>query len=415
MGELAEPCRERGPDGPVGFRVYLGWNNPAAAEALARQSPIRTVHRMGTTSRPPNSGSSSRRRRRRSARSSPGSRSQGFTVELHAGEQPLRRGRGHGRPGEAAFGTSFGMYNVAARTLRSPSARRLGPDVARLSVVTGVDRPRRERCVRPRRSRRSTRSAAARRLPQRAAALGLLGANCSRHTRTRPASPTVATRRPRPGRSRATPPPRSRAPMASAAYDGAGQTVAIIDAYASPTILQDVNQWSTNRGLPTMNAGAVHQVVPPGHLTRARRTRAGPAGLVRRGDPRRRGRARHGACRQDRLCRRTEQLPGSGRGDEPRRRPAPGPDRDQLVWLLTTELLPPGYVKPLEDTLSRPPPKASASISRPATTAMRRSTFGFADPDWPASSPWVTAVGGTSLGVTQANTRALETGWGTSN
>src|ERR1019366_10488243 len=28
-------------------------------------------------------------------------------------------------------------------------------------------------------------------------------------------------------------------------YNGAGQTVAIIDAYASPTIAADVNQWST--------------------------------------------------------------------------------------------------------------------------------------------------------------------------
>jgi subtilase family serine protease len=27
-------------------------------------------------------------------------------------------------------------------------------------------------------------------------------------------------------------------------YDGTGQTVAVIDAYASPTILADVNQWS---------------------------------------------------------------------------------------------------------------------------------------------------------------------------
>ena len=34
--------------------------------------------------------------------------------------------------------------------------------------------------------------------------------------------------------------------------------------------------------------------------------------------------------------------------------------------------------------------------------------------DWPASSPWVTAVGGTSLGVGAANTACIETGWGTS-
>ena len=40
--------------------------------------------------------------------------------------------------------------------------------------------------------------------------------------------------------------------------------------------------------------------------------------------------------------------------------------------------------------------------------------LGFASPDWPASSPWVTAVGGTSLGVSTTNTRVVETGWGTS-
>jgi subtilase family serine protease len=43
------------------------------------------------------------------------------------------------------------------------------------------------------------------------------------------------------------------------------------------------------------------------------------------------------------------------------------------------------------------------------------SVLGFASTDWPASSPWVTAVGGTALGVSAANTRVIETGWGTSN
>ena len=44
-------------------------------------------------------------------------------------------------------------------------------------------------------------------------------------------------------------------------------------------------------------------------------------------------------------------------------------------------------------------------------------TFGVAGatptPDWPASSPWVTAVGGTSLGVSAANGRVFELGWQT--
>lgn len=34
-------------------------------------------------------------------------------------------------------------------------------------------------------------------------------------------------------------------------------------------------------------------------------------------------------------------------------------------------------------------------------------------PDWPAADPWVTAVGGTALAVTRYGRRAFETGWGT--
>ncbi|HEY5001244.1 MAG TPA: S8 family serine peptidase, partial [Candidatus Cryosericum sp.] len=43
------------------------------------------------------------------------------------------------------------------------------------------------------------------------------------------------------------------------------------------------------------------------------------------------------------------------------------------------------------------------------------SNVGYATPDWPASSPWVTAVGGTSLAINSAKTRVFETGWGTSD
>jgi subtilase family serine protease len=39
---------------------------------------------------------------------------------------------------------------------------------------------------------------------------------------------------------------------------------------------------------------------------------------------------------------------------------------------------------------------------------------GFVHPDYPAGDPWVTAVGGTSLGIGKNNQRTFETGWGTS-
>jgi subtilase family serine protease len=43
------------------------------------------------------------------------------------------------------------------------------------------------------------------------------------------------------------------------------------------------------------------------------------------------------------------------------------------------------------------------------------STLGFSTVNWPASSPWVTAVGGTALAIGAANDRLFETGWGTSS
>jgi subtilase family serine protease len=39
--------------------------------------------------------------------------------------------------------------------------------------------------------------------------------------------------------------------------------------------------------------------------------------------------------------------------------------------------------------------------------------YGFAHPDFPAGDPWVTAVGGTSLSIGSSNNRQFETGWGT--
>lgn len=42
-----------------------------------------------------------------------------------------------------------------------------------------------------------------------------------------------------------------------------------------------------------------------------------------------------------------------------------------------------------------------------------QASYGYTHPDWPAGSPWVTAVGGTALGVAKSGARQFETGWGT--
>jgi len=80
----------------------------------------------------------------------------------------------------------------------------------------------------------------------------------------------------------------------------------------------------------------------------------------------------------------------------------------------STELLPPGYVKPFEDTLIQAAAEGIGVYFSSGDNGDETTSFGFATTDWPASSPWVTAVGGTSLGISAANTRVVETGWGTS-
>ena len=92
----------------------------------------------------------------------------------------------------------------------------------------------------------------------------------------------------------------------------------------------------------------------------------------------------------------------------------------QLAQIVTnsygfaTELLPPGYVKPLNDTFIQAAAEGIGIYFSSGDNGDETARFGFATPDWPAVSPWVTAVGGTALGIGQANDRVLETGWGTS-
>ena len=49
--------------------------------------------------------------------------------------------------------------------------------------------------------------------------------------------------------------------------DGSGQTVAIIDAYASPTIVNDVNTYSSLHGLPALKPGQLNKSWRPARST----------------------------------------------------------------------------------------------------------------------------------------------------
>ena len=197
-------------------------------------------------------------------------------------------------------------------------------------------------------------------------------------------------------------------------YDGAGQTVAVIDAFASPTIVQDVNQWSRNRGLPTMNASQFTQVVPPGIFNKPETKQMDPQ--VWYGEETLDIEAVHGMAPAAKIV--YVGAPNNRRDLDAAMNHVVDKQLAQIVtnsYGYATELLPPGYIKPLNDTFIQAAAEGIGVYFASGDSGDETSTFGFATPDWPAVSPWVTAVGGTALGVGSSNTRVLETGWGTSN
>src|SRR5262249_15050466 len=77
-----------------------------------------------------------------------------------------------------------------------------------------------------------------------------------------------------------------------------------------------------------------------------------------------------------------------------------------------TEALPPGFIKPYLDTMIEAAATGigvyfSSGDNGDETLGIQGNS---PTPDWPASSPWVTAVGGTSLGVGANGQYLFETG-----
>jgi subtilase family serine protease len=200
-------------------------------------------------------------------------------------------------------------------------------------------------------------------------------------------------------------------------YDGTGQTVAIIDAYASPTILQDVNQWSANRGIPqfgTPGGGTFTQIVPPGIYNVKDNPAQSPTGWY--AEETLDVEAVHGMAPNANIV----YVAGPNNYQDLDAAMNHIVDR-HLAQIVSNsygffgENLPFGYIKPLNDTFIQAAIEGIGIYFSSGDSGDNTSVLGFASTDWPASSPWVTAVGGTSLGVSAGNTRVVETGWGVSN
>jgi subtilase family serine protease len=402
------------PNGDVGFRVYLGWENAPAAEALARAVSDPNSPQYGQYLTPQQF-----RRQFAPSQADVGAvqswlRSQGFSIVYTPANNHYVAAEGTVAQAQAAFGVQFGMYTVNGLSVRSPVGDVSIPSALAYAVTAVVGLDDSAIFVRTYHIKDSSDApppAGFRNAPP-------LSTYWAEFVSPYPypagftdlAIPSTAAWTVK----GYTPAQIKGAYGISSAYDGAGQTVAVIDAYASPTILEDVNQWSINRGLPTMTPGQLIQVVAPGTYRRPQNPRQDPQGWS--GEETLDIESVHGMAPAAKIV--YVGAPNNYQDLDAAMNHVVDIHLAQIVtnsYGFTTELLPPGFVKPFEDTLIQAAAEGIGVYFSSGDNGDETSVHGFATPDYPASSPWVTAVGGTSLAIGQNNQRVFETGWGTSN
>jgi subtilase family serine protease len=201
----------------------------------------------------------------------------------------------------------------------------------------------------------------------------------------------------------------------SSGNDGSGVSVAIIDAYASPTILGDANQYATSHGEPAFTANQFTQVVAPGTFKRPQNKAQSPQGW-------------YGEETLD-----VEAVHAMAPGANVVFVGAPNNYQDldaalnhvvdrKLATIVTnsygfsSEALPMGFMKPLYDTMTQAAIEGIGIYFSSGDSGDETGGTGnlaIATADWPASSPLVTAVGGTSLAIGASNDYGFETAWQT--
>lgn len=391
----------------IGFRVYLGWNNDSAAEALAKAVSDPRSSSYGQYLTPQQFRQQFAPSQAQVGAVQSWLKSQGFNVEYTPMNNHYVSAEGTVAQAAAAFNTTFGTYSVDGLTLRSPATDISVPAsiAPSISGVIGLDDS----------AQLVHTNAVGSDAPPPAAFV--TGTPCSTYwgekqavgftnpygSGTLPYTPCGYT----PAQIKGA------YGIADSGYDGSGQTVAIIDAYAAPTILQDANQWSTNRGLPTFGNHQFTQVVAPGTYNHPE------SGMKQ--DP-------QGWYGEETLD--VESVHGMAPGANIVYVGAANNFQDldaalnhvvdrHLAQIVTnsygfpTELLPPGFIMPQEETIVEGVITGIGIYFSSGDNSDESLSVGYRTADWPASSPFVTAVGGTSLAVGASNNYLFETGWGT--
>lgn len=194
---------------------------------------------------------------------------------------------------------------------------------------------------------------------------------------------------------------------------GAGVRVGVTDAFASPTILQDVNRFSAHYGLPAMNTTSLQQLVVPGVFNAPENPNFDPQGWF--GEETLDVEWVHAMAPGAKIV-----YAGAQRNTAPLDHALIRMIDQHLVDIVTNSWgingeYPRQYGHVIADE------RAFMQAAATGITVLFSSgdagdvaaSRGVAQASYPSSSPWVTSVGGTSLAVKNATGVKDEWGWGT--
>lgn len=193
--------------------------------------------------------------------------------------------------------------------------------------------------------------------------------------------------------------------------NGSGQTVAIIDAYASPSIQSDVNQYSAQNGEPQLAPGQYTQIVPdPSEFVDTALCQQ-PSGW--QGEQTLDVEAVHA------IAPKANVLYVGGFDCEGGLDIAMSKILDHKLanivsnsWGDVGEDVPADVIAGQQNLHIQAAGEGIGLYFSSGDNGDEAANLGYPSPDFPASSPYVTSVGGTSIGVDQNGKLAMEVGWG---
>ncbi len=199
--------------------------------------------------------------------------------------------------------------------------------------------------------------------------------------------------------------------LSKAGVNGAGQTVAIIDAYASPSIVSDVNTYSAAVGEPGLTSAGYRQMVPDPSTFTDEAACGFPSGW--QSEQTLDVESVHGIAPGAKIL----YVGGTNCGG--------GIDvalstvlDNKLSTIVSNSYGNIGEAVPADVIAGQVNLELQAAgegiglYYSSGDNGDEAATLGYASPDFMASSPWVTAVGGTSTGIDQKGKIAFEVGWG---